>query len=507
MTQLDGEIAARVPAMGDFAASVPAALSGFDSHVRAMRSGGWSRRFRRMLWILDSAIVVASAFLVPVVLHSYAFAANGMLPRAALQSSIVMAIWLCALSWSHSRDVRVLGVGAAEYRAVFNAGAASVGAAAVLFLLVQAESRSFVFLAIPFGTLALLAERWAARRWLTHRRSDGQFRSKVVVLGQRADVEYVTEQIVKKLGAVYHIVAAVMEDTDDVQSLQRGGNLVPVYNTVQEVPSIVQKFGADAVIVAGQLARGSGFIRELGWELERTNTELAVASSLTNVAGPRIRFRPVEGLPLMHVELPHFTGTRHVFKRVVDVVLACAAIVVLSPLLGVLAIAVRQDSPGPALFRQVRIGLHGAPFTMFKFRSMVVSAEQDLAALTQLNEGAGVLFKLRADPRITRIGKVLRRFSLDELPQLFNVVRGDMSLVGPRPPLPSEVANYDGFVHRRLFIKPGVTGLWQVNGRSDLNWEESVRLDLYYVENWSLAGDVMILWRTFRAVVAPNGAY
>jgi exopolysaccharide biosynthesis polyprenyl glycosylphosphotransferase len=212
-------------------------------------------------------------------------------------------------------------------------------------------------------------------------------------------------------------------------------------------------------------------------------------------------------LPLVHVELPQYAGGKHVLKRAVDIAVAFSALLVLSPLFLVLALIVKRDSEGPALFRQVRAGRNGVPFHMLKFRSMVGTAETDLDALRELDDGAGPLFKMRNDPRVTKCGSWMRKYSLDELPQLWNVLTGDMSLVGPRPPLPLEVAAYEKFTHRRLLIKPGITGLWQINGRSTLPWEESIRLDLYYVENWSLTGDLVIMWRTFRAVHSPVGAY
>jgi exopolysaccharide biosynthesis polyprenyl glycosylphosphotransferase len=252
---------------------------------------------------------------------------------------------------------------------------------------------------------------------------------------------------------------------------------------------------------------GSNAVRTLGWELEGSSIELVLASRLTDVAGPRIHFRPVEGLPLIHVEIPQFEGGKHVLKRALDIVVAGLALVVLAPVMLVIAVVVRLDSPGGAIFRQERVGKAGQEFHMLKFRSMRVTAEAELQALTAANEGSGPLFKMRRDPRVTRVGLVLRRYSLDELPQLWNILVGDMSLVGPRPPLRTEVQGYESHVHRRLFIKPGLTGMWQVNGRSDLSWDESVRLDLYYVENWSLTGDVMIMWRTFRVLTRPVGAY
>jgi exopolysaccharide biosynthesis polyprenyl glycosylphosphotransferase len=215
----------------------------------------------------------------------------------------------------------------------------------------------------------------------------------------------------------------------------------------------------------------------------------------------------VEGLPLIHVEIPQFDGGKHLVKRVMDVTLAGLALLFLSPVFAMLAVLIRLDSEGSALFSQERVGRDGRIFRIYKFRSMVSAAPELLADLIANSEVNGVLFKMKNDPRVTRVGRTLRKFSLDELPQLWNVLRGDMSLVGPRPPLPKEVSTYEDHVHRRLYIKPGLTGMWQVNGRSNLSWEESVRLDLYYVENWSLLGDLIILWRTVKVVTQPVGAY
>jgi exopolysaccharide biosynthesis polyprenyl glycosylphosphotransferase len=226
-----------------------------------------------------------------------------------------------------------------------------------------------------------------------------------------------------------------------------------------------------------------------------------------DVAGPRTTIRPVDGLPLLHVEHPKLSGGRRLVKELFDRLVAGTALILLSPLLLAIGLAIRFTSPGPALFRQARVGKDGTTFGVYKFRSMYADAEARLAELRRLNEHDGVLFKIRDDPRVTRLGKHLRRYSLDELPQLLNIVRGQMSLVGPRPPLRSEVDQYADDVHRRLVVKPGLTGLWQVSGRSDLSWDESVRLDLRYVENWSLAMDLLILWRTAFAVVKSSGAY
>jgi exopolysaccharide biosynthesis polyprenyl glycosylphosphotransferase len=248
-------------------------------------------------------------------------------------------------------------------------------------------------------------------------------------------------------------------------------------------------------------------LKRLGWDLEGAGVDLIVAPALTDVAGPRVHIRPVSGLQLLYVEQPEFTGPTWAMKEAFDRALAALALLVLSPLLVLIAASIRLTSTGPVIFRQVRVGRNGEVFTVYKFRTMVVGAETHLEALWEISEGNGVLFKLKDDPRVTRVGRFLRRLSLDELPQLWNVLVGSMSVVGPRPALPNEAERYGRSTARRLLVKPGITGLWQVSGRSDLSWEDSVRLDLYYVENWSFAGDVQILWKTLSAVVRGQGAY
>src|SRR6266700_3917297 len=264
----------------------------------------------------------------------------------------------------------------------------------------------------------------------------------------------------------------------------------------------------DAVAVTASSGLGPERLRWISWQLEGTKTELIVSPGLIEVAGTRLQVRPVSGLPLLQVEAPRVSGFHRLFKGAIDRLVAGVALLVLSPLLIAITVRIRTTSHGPAFFRQTRVGRDGSTFTILKFRSMYLDAEdrkESLAAYNEANDG--LLFKMRDDPRITRVGAVLRRYSLDELPQLVNVLLGSMSLVGPRPPLPSEVAQYGVDVRRRLLVKPGLTGLWQISGRSDLSWTESVRLDLRYVENWSLALDLMILWKTARVVLKPNGAY
>ncbi|MEV4259663.1 sugar transferase, partial [Spirillospora sp. NPDC049652] len=282
---------------------------------------------------------------------------------------------------------------------------------------------------------------------------------------------------------------------------------VPVGGDFSQVAQVVERIGADSVAVLACPEMDGVALRRLAWQIERDDVELAVAPALMDVAGPRISIRPVSGLPLLHVEHPELDGVRKALKNLLDRVGAGLALLLLSPLLLAVAVAVKATDGGPVLFRQVRVGRGGRTFTVLKFRTMVEDAERRKAELVDENEHDGVLFKMRSDPRVTSVGRLLRRYSLDELPQLINVLRGEMSLVGPRPPLPDEVARYGGDVYRRLVVRPGLTGLWQVSGRSDLSWEESVRLDLRYVDNWSLAMDLQIMWKTWSAVFRGSGAY
>ena len=281
---------------------------------------------------------------------------------------------------------------------------------------------------------------------------------------------------------------------------------VPVIGDFDAVKRAAWAGGYDIVAVAPAPGWSPRRLQQLSWDLEGTGTDLVVDPGLMEVAGPRLHVAPVDGFPLLRLTEPAFTGLARVVKGAMDRVGALVLLVLTAPLMLGLAVAIRRDG-GPAFFVQTRTGRGGEPFRMIKFRSMVVDADRHRAALERVDEGAGPLFKLRHDPRVTPIGRSLRRYSLDELPQLFNVLAGSMSLVGPRPPLPEEVAVFTRDAHRRLLVKPGMTGLWQVSGRSDLSWDESVRLDLRYVENWTLAMDMSILWKTLRAARTGSGAY
>jgi exopolysaccharide biosynthesis polyprenyl glycosylphosphotransferase len=417
----------------------------------------------------------------------------------------LVVAWPLLLRATGAHSERVFGTGSEEYRAVGRAGfvllavAGFVSYAAALDL-----SRALVVVAVPALTLATLAGRFAARCALRALRARGQCIKRVVVVGRGAAVLELAGRLRRENYAGLDVVAACVTPDDRDRVAEAAG--VPV-GGLDDVVALAGRLRADTIAVTSASETAAQYLRGLSWQLEGTGIELLVAPGLIEVAGPRLHIRPLEGLPLLSVEQPRFEGWRRMVKGGMDRVAASFALLLLAPVLLGIAAAVKATSTGPVLYRQERVGMNGRAFTMLKFRSMVVDADRQVDALRTENMSDGLLFKMRVDPRVTPVGRVLRRLSLDELPQLLNVLGGSMSLVGPRPPLPGEVARYDTSVSRRLLVKPGLTGLWQISGRSDLSWDESVRLDLRYVENWSLAMDLLILVKTARAVLSRAGAY
>ncbi|HEX4817062.1 MAG TPA: sugar transferase [Nonomuraea sp.] len=424
-----------------------------------------------------------------------------VLPYLLVSLALPVA-WTCAVALHRAYEPRLIGVGSEEFRRIAQSGVALTAGTAIGSYLTKADlARGYVVLALPLVTFLTLIFRYALRRSLQRRRAAGHCLRRVVAVGHAAAVEELVDLFRRERHHGMEIVAACLPRGAPGRHVAG----VPVAGDLSDVPIAVDQCAADTVAVLACPEMDGQALRRLAWRLERTCTELVVAPALMDVAGPRTTIRPVAGMPLLHVEHPELTGARQLVKNVFDRLVAAALLVLLSPLMGGLAIAVRATSPGPALFRQTRVGKDGRLFTILKFRTMRRGSERQ--KLTLVSDRDGLLFKIRNDPRITPLGARMRRHSLDELPQLINVVRGHMSLVGPRPPLPEEVARYGDDVRRRLLVRPGLTGLWQVSGRSDLSWEESVRLDLRYVENWSLTLDLQILWKTWSAVARGQGAY
>jgi exopolysaccharide biosynthesis polyprenyl glycosylphosphotransferase len=420
----------------------------------------------------------------------------------ALAPLLAPPVWVATVAMQRAYERRFLGHGTEEVRRVVDAGLICFTLIAVASFTAGADvSRAIVLAAVPTAVVLSLTVRQVLRGWLARQYAAGRGLQRVLVVG-RADAAHA---LIEKFahGHGLRAVGVCVPQADQVDAVHD----VPVVGTTERVLDAVHETSPHVVAVATHPDLSGQALRRLAWALDERMVDLVVAPGIVEVAGPRLSIRPIAELSLLHLERPATRGGWLLLKAVFDRSVAALLVVALSPVFLGIAVAVRTTSRGPALFRQTRVGVGGRPFTMLKFRSMVADAEHRLAELASHDEGNGMLFKMRSDPRVTRVGSVLRRTSLDELPQLFNVLRGEMSLVGPRPPLPSEVAAYSEDAVRRLRLKPGVTGLWQISGRSDLSWEESLRLDLRYVDNWSLILDLSILTRTLRAVVRGSGAY
>lgn len=467
------------------------------------RPARWQRRLRSLVILSDVGIVLVATTLAVLAGWSGMYAAD----RAQLVcGAIAAALLIVAMPLARAWDGRILGVGSTEFKRL---GRAVAGAAVVLGLggLTQlvASVRIWVFLLVPLIGCLVALGRFTVRKWLHRQRHNGRAMLSVLAVGD----ERAVADMIRRTRRDPHFgwrIDGVCTPTGRGPGDDATIEGVPVVGDLDSVGPAVFGRGYRVVSVCQAPGWGPKRLHRLAWELEGTETELAVAPGLMEIAGPRMHITPVDGLPLLRLSQPRFTGSARVLKTVVDRTVAGLLLLLAAPVFLALAVAVKLDG-GPVFFRQERVGTNGRTFRMVKFRSMVVDAEARLAALSASNEAAGPLFKMTRDPRITRVGAVLRRYSLDELPQLLNVLGGSMSLVGPRPPLPAEVATYEDVARRRLLVRPGMTGLWQVSGRSNLSWEESVRLDLRYVENWSMALDLTILWKTIGAVLRSRGAY
>ncbi|WP_347756908.1 sugar transferase [Agrococcus sp. ProA11] len=466
------------------------------------------RRIRARLSLTDASIILFATVTTTMGVLWATPSFDILYPELVLATpALAAAVWLIALVGFRSRETAMLGSGALEYRRVVHATALAFGVLAVPCIAFDWPAmRLQLLIALPAGLLALLVGRWQWRRWLISRRRIGDHVARTILVGDRDEVAYVLERLGSMRDLNYHVLGAAIEG-DGGQPLTLRDRTIPVLGSRSALCETAERMGADTVILASKPDADPDYLTQLSRQLEGTCAELVLFSRLTDVAGPRISFRPVDGLPLIQVQIPTFDGGKHVLKRATDIVVAGLALIAVAIISVPISIAIKLDSSGPVLFRQERVGRDGRTFMMLKFRTMRVDAEQQLEALKEQNDGAGPLFKLRHDPRVTRVGRFLRKHSLDELPQFWNALKGEMSVVGPRPPLPDEATSYDGTVLRRLYLKPGITGLWQVSGRSDLSWDESVRLDLRYVENWSVMEDLMIIFRTARVVVHPAGAY
>jgi exopolysaccharide biosynthesis polyprenyl glycosylphosphotransferase len=481
---------------------VAGSLPGGQALRAAQNSAAWTRAYLWRAAVGDIACGVVAG----VIAIQARFVSQGSQPVEYLVFTFALPLlWAVSVAVAGGYDSRFIGVGSDEFRRIANAAVCLTAAVAIFSYVFKLDiARGYVAVAMPSTAVLDLTMRYWLRKHLHKARSAGQFLRRVVVVGHPAAVAELALMLSRHSYHGMSVVGACLAGSSRPPAVGE----VPVFGGLDSITAAVDSFGADTVAVLSCPEMDGTRLRQLGWELETTSTDLYVASALLDVAGPRTTIRPVAGLPLLHVDQAELGGVRRVIKGLFDRAAAAAMLLALAPAFAAIAVAIRATDHGPVFFRQTRVGKSGGTFQVWKFRTMVVDAEVRKAQLAELNESGGqVLFKMRRDPRVTRVGRWLRRWSLDELPQLINVAVGEMSLVGPRPALPSETEKYGHDMQRRLEVKPGITGLWQVSGRSDLPYDEAVRLDVRYVENWSVALDLQILWKTCSAVVRGSGAY
>lgn len=415
-------------------------------------------------------------------------------------------VWVATLAATGAYARKLIGGGPEEYRRIFEGTVRFLAlVAAAAFVLKLNLARGFVAIAVPVALLLTVTSHHLFRSWLYRQRLRGRFVRRVLVVGSEHATRALIDHFRRSGLAEFEIVGACIRDVDSRTTL--GDIHIPIFGNPGSVWEVAQHVRAHVIAVADANTLTSGGLKRLARQIEGSHVDLMAVPSLTDVAGPRITVSLAAGLPLLNVGTPELRGFRRLAKTTFDRLVAFVALVLLAPFLMIVGLIVRLTSRGPAFFRQERVGINGTRFRIWKFRTMDADADRRLSEVLHLNEFDAVLFKVHNDPRITSTGQVLRKWSLDELPQLWNVLRGQMSLVGPRPPLPAEVELYGDEHYRRLLVKPGITGLWQVSGRSGLSWDETVQLDLHYIENWSLTLDVVVLARTIKAVFRRDGAW
>jgi len=421
----------------------------------------------------------------------------------------LLITWLLALTVFKTRDPKLVGSDFSEYRRVVNASLTVLGALAFGALFFKVDvSRVYVTSILFFGLLAVLIERRIARAWLRKQRLNGRFQRRVALYGPKEDIEFELQKFKKNKEAEFEPVF-VIEDDKQLTLRMLKDNKTQNFN-IADLAAICNENNVELVQVVGSSPTSVDMHKRLYWALDGHEISFVVSPAITGVSSSKLTTRVIAGSPLLEIASTKFTGPQYLMKTMLDIVLGVIAFVVSLPILLVTAAIVRFSDGGPAFFTQTRVGLNGKEFTIYKLRSMKVGAELEHAerqkALqdTQTNTN---MFKDPEDPRVTKVGKVIRKYSIDELPQFLNVLKGDMSLVGPRPPLLSEVEQWQQHEVRRLLVKPGVTGPWQIGGRSLLTWEETVAIDLSYVENWTVLTDISIVFRTIVYVLRGSGAF
>ncbi len=413
---------------------------------------------------------------------------------------LLALFWVAWLGMGRAYDWNLFGEGVEEYRRVAVAGLVAVGAVGVVGSLTQFDNARGMVIGLLVATPMTLVWRRCLRGLMHRRRRSGQGMNRALLVGPTAAVEATAHLVSRTSFHGTKVVGALIPPGDRAPD----SPFIPEYRTGHDIAGAAEAFDVDEVLLLRSVDLDSPQMRDLMWTLAEREVTLLIKPMDLHVSGPRLTVRPVDGLPLLHIAHPQISGLSRTVKGAIDRTLAAIGLFLLAPVLLAIALLVVRQDRGPVFYRQERIGENGKRFHMIKFRSMVVDADKRLEEVAALNihEG-GVLIAIPNDPRVTSIGRFLRKYSLDELPQLLNVVRGEMALVGPRPPLPTEVESYPDHGWFRMAVRPGLTGLWQIKGpeRHHLSLDDSLELDLRYVENWSLSYDWAILWKTIGVVL------
>jgi len=409
-------------------------------------------------------------------------------------------LWIALLVVRGSYDRRVIGLGSEEVRRAVSATLLLFAIVAGLSYLIRADiSRAYAFISLPLGLLLIAFARFRWRQWLYRERKLGRFLLKIIVIGSPRTSQILADKLNQESYAGFQVV-----DQIDLPKNHESDSEFEGWLNI--VDAAISRNDASAIAIDPGDNAPHEVIRQLSWRIEGRNIDLLISPGSLDVAGPRLSVRPAAGLPLLHLEEAVLSRSQRASKRSLDIVGSIFAITVFSPVMLISALAVRFTSRGPVIYKQVRVGRAGETFTMLKFRTMHAQADSQINELREKHELNSPMFKLEHDPRITKVGGFLRKWSIDETPQFFNVLGGSMSLVGPRPHPLDDVNRYEIEAFRRLALKPGMTGLWQVKGRSDLSWEQALQLDLYYVEKWSLESDLFLIAKTAKAVILRSGA-
>lgn len=424
-------------------------------------------------------------------------------------SCLLAVAWMGFLALG-SRSAKVSGRGLEEYAVLVAATLQLFGLIAIASMLLHVDvSRGYLAIALPLGLTGLVISRWAWRHHTARIRRRGKNQDRLLIVGAAVSAHDIATEFARDPWAAYQVVGICTPEGPRLgdPTISVDGHDIPVVGMDQAILDAVQRTGAHTVALASTHSLRPVDVRRLMWDLDALQIDLMIAPGMIDVADRRLHSRPVAGMAMFEVAKPQYSRANSLIKRSFDISFALVALILVSPVMLTTALAVRLTSPGPTLYHSERIGMDGVPFRMTKFRSMFVDADARMPALIAANGGNAMFFKMKDDPRVTPVGRIIRKFSIDELPQFLNVLRGEMSVVGPRPQVRREVDSYDDLVYRRLAVKPGLTGLWQISGRSDLGVEDAIRLDLTYVENWSLFRDVIIILKTVRTVLVGSGAY